>query len=399
MPLLPIYRTSPEQIHPLRIHQIIALCGDSKLRNNSDCSIELREYLSQAASEKIFEYMETCLQSSFENSGFVLQDLVNELGRRLDYSVDNGLYQGRPNATGYDGIWNDPNGHALVVEVKTSDAYRINLNIIARYREELIVSEKITWKSSILIVVGREDTGDLEAQVRGSKHAWDIRLLSIDALIKLVSLKENTEEETVTKIHELLVFFEYTKLDRIIDVALTAAKDAGAVIQQEALPTIGDTDDDSTGVEPEKQEKTPQEIMAAMRQMILAAVGKRERMPLIKKSTALYWSSDRNLRVVCSISKHYSRGAYWYGYHQQWDKFLSDGAKGFFVLGCIGRNEAYALPFDWIHLKLGELHTTERVGTKYWHVHLEETPSGDLVMPTFKVGERVSVMPFRISLG
>jgi hypothetical protein len=398
MPLLPIFRTSPEQIHLLRIHQIIALCGDSKLRNNSDCSKELREYLSQAASEKIFEYMETCLQSSFENSGFVLQDLVNELGRRLDYSVDNGFYQGRPNATGYDGIWNTPDGHALVVEVKTSDAYRINLNTIAKYRDDLIVGEKIPRKSSILIVVGREDTGDLEAQVRGSKHAWDIRLLSIDALIKLVSLKESTEEETVTKIHELLVPFEYTKLDRIIDVALTAAKDAGAVIQQEVLPATGDSDDDSTGAETEKQEKTPQEVMAAMRQMILAAVGKRERMPLIKKSTALYWSSDRNLRIVCSISKHYSRGAYWYGYHQQWDKFLSEGAKGFFVLGCIGRNEAYALPFDWIHSRLGELHTTERDVTKYWHVHLEETPTGDLVMPTFTEGHRISVVPFRISL-
>lgn len=102
MPLLPIFRTNPEQIHPLRIQQIITLCGDSKLRNNSDCSKELREYLSQAASEKIFEYMETCLQSSYENSGFVLQDLVNEFGRRLDYRVDNGLYQGRPNAAGYD---------------------------------------------------------------------------------------------------------------------------------------------------------------------------------------------------------------------------------------------------------------------------------------------------------
>lgn len=399
MPLLPIFRTSPEQIHPLRIHQIIALCGDSKLRNNSDCSKELREYLSQAASEKIFEYMETCLQFSFENSGFVLQDLVNELGRRLDYSVVNGFYQGRPNATGYDGIWNAPDGHTLVVEVKTSDAYRINLNTIARYREELIAGEKITKHSSILIVVGREDTGDLEAQVRGSKHAWDIRLLSIDALIKLVTLKEDTEEETVTKIHELLVPFEYTKLDRIIEVVLTAAKDAGAVIQQEALPALGNNDDEATDAEPGKQEKTPQELMAAMRQMILAAVGKRERVPLIKKSTALYWSSDRNLRVVCSVSKHYSRGAYWYGYHQQWDKFLSEGTNGFFVLGCIGRDEAYALPFDWIHSKLHELHTTERDGTKYWHVHLEEAPSGDLVMPTFTEGQRVSVMPFRIGLG
>ena len=32
--------------------------------------------------------------------------------------------------------------------------------------------------SSMLIVVGGEDTGDLEAQIRGSRYAWDIRLVS-----------------------------------------------------------------------------------------------------------------------------------------------------------------------------------------------------------------------------
>jgi hypothetical protein len=31
-------------------------------------------------------------------SGLVLQDIINELGRRLDYQVENGLYQGRPKA-------------------------------------------------------------------------------------------------------------------------------------------------------------------------------------------------------------------------------------------------------------------------------------------------------------
>jgi hypothetical protein len=41
-------------------------------------------------------------------------------------------------------------------------------------------------QSSILIVVGREDTGDLEAQIRGSRHAWDVRLISVDALLRLM---------------------------------------------------------------------------------------------------------------------------------------------------------------------------------------------------------------------
>ena len=57
----------------------------------------------------------------------------------------------------------------------------------------LLNTHVISTPSSILIVVGRDDTGELEAQVRGSRHAWDIRLISADALVKLVNLKETVE--------------------------------------------------------------------------------------------------------------------------------------------------------------------------------------------------------------
>jgi len=66
---------------------------------------------------------------------------------------------------------------------------------------------------------GPRDTGELEAQVRGSRHAWDIRLISADALVKLTQLKENTEgTETGRKIRSLLTPMEYTRLDQMIDV-------------------------------------------------------------------------------------------------------------------------------------------------------------------------------------
>jgi hypothetical protein len=194
----------------------------------------LREYLRTVLSEKLFEYIDGCLTRGFNKSGLVLQDLINELGRRLDYRVENGFYQGRSNAVGFDGIWHAPDGHALVLEVKTTDAYRINLDTIAAYRDALINDDRVDKKSSILVVVGRTDTGDIEAQVRGSKHAWDIRLISADALVKLVKLKESTdEEETVTKIRGLLKPFEYTRLDNIIDVMFTAAKDVEAATEIE----------------------------------------------------------------------------------------------------------------------------------------------------------------------
>ena len=64
---------------------------------------------------------------------------------------------------------------------------------IASYRRELIASAQLDEeRSSILIVVGRQDTGDLEAHVRGSRHAWDVRLISVDALLRLMFLKETS---------------------------------------------------------------------------------------------------------------------------------------------------------------------------------------------------------------
>ena len=177
----------------------------------------------------------------------VLQDLVNELGRRLEYSVSNGIYQGTVKATGFDGLWISPEGHTIIVEVKTTDAYRISLETIVGYRNKLSSSGQLVGPVSFLIVVGREDTGELEAQVRGSRHAWDIRLISADALIKLVQLKENTEDtETGLKIRSLLAPMEYTRLDKMIDVMFTAAKD----VEGAAVIANSDSHSDSDELSP-----------------------------------------------------------------------------------------------------------------------------------------------------
>jgi hypothetical protein len=94
---------------------------------------------------------------------------VNEIGRRLGYKVTNGVYQGKSNEIGFDGLWDD--GHSeLIVEVKTTDAYRINLETLFNYGEKFKSDRRFVDKDrQCLIVVGRQDTGDLEAQVRGSR--------------------------------------------------------------------------------------------------------------------------------------------------------------------------------------------------------------------------------------
>ncbi|MEJ7849680.1 MAG: hypothetical protein WKF92_16470, partial [Pyrinomonadaceae bacterium] len=214
MPLLSIWASNPETILDFTIEQVVSTAGNGKLLDESECSKELREFLSQVSSEKLAEYADYCLITKFDNNGKILQEVVNELGRRLDYGVVNGRYQGSRNSIGNDGLWLSPEGHHLLVEVKTTDAYSISLDTIAKYRNSLHEEQRINENNSMLLVVGRYDTGQLEAQVRGSRHAWDMRLISVDSLVTLVKLRENTEDEaTGEKIRSILVPMEYTRLD------------------------------------------------------------------------------------------------------------------------------------------------------------------------------------------
>lgn len=392
--LAALLKTEPEQAHSLNIKQILALCGTGKLADANACSIELREFLLGAPSESLFVYSETCLKAGFDDSGLVLQDVVNELGRRLDYQVENGLYRGKSNAVGHDGIWRSPAGHDLVVEVKTTDTYRMNLDTVASYKEELTSSARLSKESSILLVVGRQDTGDLEAQVRGSKHAWSIRIISVDSLTRLVALKESTEDETTKRIHDLLIPFEYTRLDKIIDIAFTAARDATAASDTEEPLEVESAEVDQKS---HKQVHTSKKVVEELREEVLKRLSRREGVPLLKKTRALYWSPDRKVRVACTFSKRFERGNYWYAYHPAWDSFLAEGERSFFVLGCVDRSEAFAIPRKWMSKQLNLLHQTNMGEKSYWHIHVEPSgPQSELHLKLHKAKTSTSLKEFEL---
>src|SRR5215813_444552 len=355
MALIAIWKSNPEAVLSMTIQQIVATAGDGKL-NASECSDELRAFLSQIESEKLGSYAEHCLTHSFEKSGMVLQDVVNELGRRLDYLVENGRYQGTSNTVGYDGLWKSPDGHNLLVEVKTTDAYRLSLDTIAVYREKLREQRQLDEPSSMLIVVGREDTGELEAQVRGSRHAWDMRLISVESLVHLVNLKETTEEPlTGSKIRSVLIPREYTRLDALIDIIFTAAKDVEGVVEEEKQSK--QTEDEGSG-----WEFTDRGLLDSKRSDVIWAFASLKDVSLLKRSRALYWSSDHTIRVGCTVSKRYSSGVgstgYWYAYHPRWDDFLGAGKSGYLILGCMDLSSAFAIPLEVIRLRRNELNLT-----------------------------------------
>ncbi|MGD0521176.1 MAG: hypothetical protein ABSA48_07970 [Terracidiphilus sp.] len=401
---LALANSSPTEVGSFSIKQIVALCGDGRLADESLCSNQLREYFQIATPENLKKYLQTCLQEKFDGNGFVLQDIVNELGRRLEYTMENGRYRGtrKSDAIGFDGLWHDTgNDHHIVVEVKTTDTYSLNLDDYSRYREKLIKAGKITDQSSILLVVGREDTGGLEASVLGSGYARMVRIVSAEALANLVILKVQSDERsdinTVGKIHDLLIPFELVKLDKIIEIAFRAAEDAKATVKEEQ----GEEPDSPSGVEHavmKKQDRTPPEVIAKFRSTMIESFA-RDRATLVKKSQALYWSADRKLRAVFAFSKQYEEKkgghSYWYAYHSGWDQFLGEGAEGFYVLGCIGRNEAYALPYEWIHSRMNNLDATETEDRTYRHVFLYSNNTGGLAL-WLKGGKLDPINEFKI---
>ncbi len=402
MPLLALWSSNPNAISEASIEQIVAIAGDGNLKDASACSDELREYLSQTDSGKLSTYVDHCLASGFTKSGFVLQDLINELGRRLDYKVTNGRYQGTSTLIGFDGIWTSPEGHTIVAEVKTTDTYRIALDTIAGYRQKLLAAKTFSEPSSILILVGRQDTGELEAQIRGSRHAWDIRLISVDALLKLVQLKENSESpETGRQIRSLLTPMEYTRLDNMIDVMFATATDVEAVIAEAHADS--DLDEESatkTEGKPKRGwEFTDFAVLDKKRAEIIDAVAKKIGTKLIKKSRALFWDAAHEKRVACSISKRYARAyPYWYAFHPEWNEFLQDGTDSYFVLGCMDLDVAFAIPLKIIAANLDGLNTTTTSKKTYWHIHLAETDAGGYAILLPHYGRQLSLDEFQISI-
>jgi hypothetical protein len=363
MSLAELWATSRAQIENKHVHQVIAFAGTGQLTDGGVGAAEFREFLSLVPSNHLERYAGECLNESFAGSGFALQDVVNQVGRRLGYSVTDGRYRGTASEVGFDGLWTFPDGHVVVVEVKTTDTYRIDLQRIANYRRELIARSQIDEdKSSILIVVGRQDTGDLEAQVRGSRHAWDVRLISVDGLFRLMYVKERLDDPgTIRRICDILKPREFTRLDEIVDIVFAAAEetvDTETAPSNEELP-IGD-------------EKTvPVVFHSACLSRVEAHFGRH----LVRQTRSSHSTPDRAFAVVCAVSKTHEvlgHPSYWFAFHPYQKTFLEGAAESYVVLGCGSASKVLAIPLADLALWLPDMWTTERNDSFYWHVRVHE---------------------------
>lgn len=381
MPLLDLWNDKREEISSKSVEQIIGFAGDGKLRDNSQTSREFRDFLRHIPTDILVGYGEQCLTNKFTDSGLVLQDIVNEIGQRLDFKVTHGRYHGVPNEPGYDGLWADGDHHTTVVEVKTTDAYSIKLDNIANYRKTLTQSNGLDMeKSSMLVVVGREDTGVLEAQIRGSRYAWDMRVISFEALSRMLKLKEEIDDpSTIECIHNILIPCEFTKLDPIIDIAFTAVAD---VRQDEAA--VGGKDEEVKG-----KKFTP----VNFHEECIAPIEKHLGISLMKRSRARFSDSDGDITVTCIISRSY-KGIYWFIFHLYQAEYLEKAKeKAFLAFGCGDEKTIFLIPYREFKSWLKNFTATKSADK--WYVYIRDEGN-----QTYKIigreGKEIDITEYKI---
>lgn len=365
--ILSIYQSNPTTLEGKTLSKILGFTGDGKLKNNGKTSIEFRELLSAVPSQLIKQFADNCLTDGFADSGLALQDIVNQIGSRLSFTVQPGLYRGNKNEIGYDGIWHSKDGHSFVIEVKTTDTYLINLDTVAQYRTRLIEEEKIDKnKSSILIIIGRQDTGGLEAQIRGSKHAWDIRLLSTDSLMKLLKLKETfNDTKTIQQITELFKPREFTRIDSLIDLIFISSKDL-----QVEIPTEEEIQEAVTEKKTRKfSEERPTPVN--FNEQCFAKVQNELAINLVKQSKASYSNQDKSTALICAVSKEYEQGQFkkfWFAFHPHQQEFLNEFKNSYVAFGCGSPTNTLLIPFKNFQPFLKNSGITENDERMYWHI-------------------------------
>ena len=393
--LLEMWKDDKLGIECKKLGQVIAFLGDGNIEKETNYN-QLRDYFRQIDSDLIDRYTRECLADKFDKSGFVLQDLVNEIGARLDFKVEFGRYRGVHGQNGFDGKWTAKDGHVIVVESKTTDAYRINLDNINKYRKQMIQNDETTEEtSSILIVVGRHDTGDLEAQIRGSRHAWNIRIISVDSLLMLLRIKENINDvKMVSQIYGVLKPQEYTKLDQLINLIFLTAQDA-------------ELDDKMAISEDEMNEKTigisekTNSVVASFHKECVEKIEKSKLINLQKISRSLYGTEDKNIGITMVTSKAYFQGnkkKYWFAYHPYFKDNLEGYKEQYIAYGCGSADTLFLIPLNFIEGLKDNLNYTKNLeGRMYWHIIVFQEPNGRCSLQISKPEvEYISVDEFRI---
>ncbi|WP_206042245.1 hypothetical protein [Haloarcula argentinensis] len=180
----------------LTLDRIVSLAGD--WNDDSRASEQFREIIEneQTTTEEIEAYLREAMEGTEQYHNRALQDLVNNIGRRLGFEVEYGIYQGRSDTIGYDGHWKstatEDKTH-LVVETKKTTAYSIDPGQAGNYMDELTNRDDIE-RSQIygLYVIGEGEVETVAQTVFGSQYRDRMRVITAQRLLDLLEIQEDS---------------------------------------------------------------------------------------------------------------------------------------------------------------------------------------------------------------
>ncbi len=179
----------------ISLKQVLDLVGQLDDSRGEDSPRErFRSFLKENVNEvgQIRDYVRDCLATSGDQYNRALQDLVNHIGRFLNFEVTFGRYRGIQGEIAFDGHWISPTGFHIVVEVKTTDVYAVNTAVLVGYVDELISKQEIPdWDHALgLYVIGRPapEIRQLENAVIAEKRTNQLRIISVESLLSLAEI-------------------------------------------------------------------------------------------------------------------------------------------------------------------------------------------------------------------
>lgn len=364
------------------IRKILSMLGDGKLTDGGRTSVTFRRFLRSVALDAFPNFLETVLSSP--STGLIFQDLINALGERLNFKVIYGRYKGKKGAIGFDGFWRY-SGVNLIVECKTTDAYRISTDTLLGYSSKVQFEFELEEPPSILLVVGRIDTGDIEAQIRGSRADDRISVISADSLLSLaVAMGELSNGPASEGLRSVLLPRDYTRLDELSSLLTNLISEAQYASYEEAN-SHGKTSSFRAG-----SLQTVEEIREAV---LVSEKNAGELLQQVQGSKTQF-ENINSQKFILLVSKRYSRAdqQFWYSINSTWiEEWKLSG--GGLILGLAGYNSYYKIL--WVDLEelLKKLNAIGQGNKKAWHAGIRENDSGvELLLP--KTNELLDLDPF-----
>lgn len=395
MSLIDHWQHNKAEFEAKKLHQVLSYAGDGCLKDGNITSQEFRSLLKLLSPEVLKAYSDHCVDVGFKDSGLALQDIVNEVGHRLDFQVNGGKYRGSASEPGHDGLWKLPDGKSLIIEVKTSTDFNFDLDRIAEYKKHLAATNQVDSEAtSILIVIGRptKSTKAVEAQIRGGRHAWEMRLIGVEALFRLLEIRLSIEDtQTLKKIHDLLFPMEFTSLDGIIDLVFTT-KEEVTQMEAESLQEGGLVEESAST---SGTKSTPVSFQAGMLPTLEAKLG----VTLVKQSRVAYEDprSGRRFLLLSSRPHAKSYGHYfWFALHAHQRAYLGQHPESAIALACGSPDDVLLVPHAAIEPLIPILSHTSSDDRNYWHLVIVNAAPGDWKLVPLSGNPSVDLSPFKV---